>query len=113
MDFRIGEYLFNKYIYPFPPLPNQSSQYFNRVYLCIEKKNNNDLKVIEGFNCYRFMNIDDAEIKKSEITSSKERTDVIPICKWVPFIFDSCILDYKLRKKYWSGKHRLCFFRKM
>ena len=39
------------------------------------------------------------------ITFSENRSTMIPICKWIPPIFDKYILNKKLLKLYWSGKH--------
>jgi hypothetical protein len=30
---------------------------------------------------------------------------MIPICKWVPIIFDKYILNWELKNMYWLGKH--------
>ena len=32
---------------------------------------------------------------------------MVPICKWVPPIFDKYIIDWKLKNKYWLGNHTL------
>lgn len=111
MDIRTTDYLFKKFIYNYvqPSCPN----YFNRVYLCIEKQNNNNLKPIEGFYCYRHINLEDAEEHQKKHYNSKNNTRIclIPICKWVPYFFDRFLLNYKLKKHFWLGKHSL-YYRK-
>jgi hypothetical protein len=40
------------------------------------------------------------KLKKLDI-----RHTMIPMCKWVPEIFDKYILNWKLRNMYWKGQH--------
>ena len=43
------------------------------------------------------------------------RHTMIPICKWVPVIFDKYILNWKLKNMYWLGYHTVInrgYFRK-
>jgi hypothetical protein len=103
MDLRTMDYVFKKYVYDYiqPPSPT----YYNRVYLCIEKKNLHSLHVIEGFQCYRCMNMEQANKEKAKKEISTKRCSLIPICKWIPFFMDPYILNYKLKKQFWLGNH--------
>jgi len=87
----------------------KNNKWYNRVYLCYENtdnknKNNNKVNVTTG-----------AKIKPARITRNAHfdsqiimhnnldiKYIIIPICKWIPTIFDSLFLHYKL-KKYWLG----------
>lgn len=95
-----------------PPSSNINLNY-NDFYFCIEKKNDSSSKAIEGFQCYKFSNLEEArkEERKRNQDSTK-RSAIIPICKWVPSIFDSYLLDYKLKKHFWLGNHTI-FHRKV
>jgi hypothetical protein len=107
MDIRTTDYLFKKYVYNYvqPSSPN----YYNRVYLCIEKTNLEQQHVIKGFNCYRHLNLEDAEEQQKKHYNT--RNAIVPICKWVPYFFDRFLLNYKLKKHFWLGKHSL-YYRK-
>jgi hypothetical protein len=114
MDIRTTDYLFKKYVYNYNYPQPSPSNYFNRVYLCIEKQNNNTSTPIEGFYCYRHLNLEDAEEQqKKYYNNSKINTRIclIPICKWVPYFLDRFLLNYKLKKQFWLGKHTL-YYRK-
>ena len=93
-----------------------SSNWFNRVYLCYEdvphNLPNNSLP-IKGFNCYKYNSFENADIGwrwDKHITESHKmniRHTMIPICRWVPQIFDKYILNWELRNMYWLGRHTI------
>ena len=64
-------------------------KWYDRVYLCCEGKQVNTS--VKGFNCFRFSNT-----TYLWMTIDKRYT-MIPICKWVPEIFDRHILKWKLK----------------
>ena len=83
------------------------NNWYNRVYLCYEDvpyNHPNDSLPIKGFMCYRFNSFDNADIEHKKLIF---RTTMIPICKWVPEIFDKYILNWKLRNIFWLGEHTL------
>jgi len=74
-----------------------SSNWYDRVYLCYEDVPNNQPNnslPIKGFKCY--------SLQKNDI-----RHTMLPICRWVPVIFDRYILNWKLKNMYWLGKHTI------
>ena len=75
----------------------QNDDWYNRVYLCLS----ND--VTKGFQCYRYGTMHAAD--RSHLTA--KTSTMIPVCKWVPPIFDKYILNWKLKKLYWSGNIRI------
>jgi hypothetical protein len=94
-----------------------SSNWYDRVYLCWE---DTDVKIphscgpIKGFRCYKYDSFQYANYNcnklKNEILREKYkylRHTMIPICKWVPVIFDRYILDWKLKNMYWLGNHTI------
>lgn len=91
-----------------------SSNWYDRVYLCYEdvphNQPNNSLP-IKGFNCYRYNSFENADRgwdkDLPEYNTMPIRHTMIPICKWVPVIFDRYILDWKLKNMYWLGKHTM------
>lgn len=99
-------------INPEEPKKPKKNDWYNRVYLCWEDTNfmkPTTFTPIKGFKCYRYnsfeiadnaWNKDLTEYHKMEI-----RHTMIPICKWVPQIFDRYILNWKLKKIYWLGNH--------
>ena len=105
MDIRTIDYLFRNYIYNY--VQPSSPDYFNRVYLCVEKKSPppHSSQVIEGFQCYRCSNLKEATKEKTKKTILTTRSTLIPICKWVPLFMDPYLVDYKLKKHFWLGKH--------
>lgn len=91
-----------------------SNNWYDRVYLCYEDVNNkqqNDILPIKGFKCYRYNSFENADSGwnnyKKEFHKINIRSTMIPICKWMPQIFDKYILNWKLRNMYWLGKHTL------
>ena len=97
--------------------PNNSKKWYNRVYLCLEDTNLNDINsfgIIKGFNCYRYKSFEHANAafnKDFKYTKTNLRSTMVPICKWVPQIFDKYILDWKLKNIYWLGRHRILISR--
>ena len=97
--------------------PNENNVWFDRVYLCYENVNGkqpNSVSIISGFNCYKyktFMSADENHIKNIHaITNINDiRHTMIPVCKWVPEIFDKYILNWKLKNMYWGGKINIGF----
>ena len=100
----------------------KSKDWYNRVYLCYEDTNITTLNTcgpIKGFNCYRYNSFENADNVWTEYEKKTEIIDVrhtmIPICKWVPVIFDKYILNWKLKNMYWLGYHTVInrgYFRK-
>ena len=118
MDISTIEYLhiFNPFYYcSNPKNPNNpNTHYYDRVYLCIEKEkekekdkvNFNMIAPIKGFNCLKFNNFEEADAEYyNNFSQFDRRSTMIPICKYVPFYFDPFIVDYKLKNKFWLGKH--------
>ena len=100
----------------------KSKDWYNRVYLCYEDTNITTLNAcrpIKGFKCYRYNSFENADNVWTEYEKKTEIIDVrhtmIPICKWVPVIFDKYILNWKLKNMYWLGYHTVInrgYFRK-
>lgn len=90
--------------------PENNINWYDRVYLCYEDTNlrqQTTYDPIKGFNCYRYNSIRNANIgwnNKHELHKLSVKHTMIPICRWVPEIFDRHILNWKLRKIYWGGK---------
>ena len=89
---------------------NPSDRYYNRVYLCYEETKNKTPTIygsIVGFNCHKYKSFQDAENQffkdRKELHKLNIRHTIIPICKWVPEVFDKYILNWKLEKLYWLG----------
>ncbi len=90
-----------------------SSNWYNRVYLCYEdvphNQPNNSLP-IKGFKCYKYNSFENADAGWDNVISLQKndiRHTMLPICRWVPVIFDRYILDWKLKNMYWLGKHTI------
>ena len=87
-----------------------NNNWYDRVYLCYEKiedEKPNTYFSIVGFNCYKFNSFENANKNfnlRSKFKRKNIRQTTIPICKWIPNIFDKYILNYKLKKIYWLGK---------
>jgi hypothetical protein len=86
----------------------------DRVYLCYEDtdfKKPTTYLPIKGFNCYRFSSFENARDGWNNSCKNEQKLKVrhimVPICKWVPPIFDKYIIDWKLKNKYWLGNHTL------
>lgn len=91
-----------------------SNNWYDRVYLCYEDVPQDQQNVslpIKGFKCYRYNSFENADSGwnnyRKEYNNINIRSTMIPICKWVPNIFDKYILNWKLRNMYWLGKHTL------
>ena len=96
--------------------------WFDRIYLCCEYNVNkpNTYSPISGFHCWKFDTFYNADYAWNNIITRNAdytwnnkitgnfthevRHRMIPICKWVPEIFDSYILNWQLKKMYWGGK---------
>jgi hypothetical protein len=90
-----------------------SSNWYDRVYLCYEdvphNQPNNSLP-IKGFKCYKYNSFENADAGWDNVISLQKndiRHTMLPICRWVPVIFDRYILDWKLKNMYWLGKHTI------
>lgn len=87
------------------------SNWYNRVYLCYEDvrhNQSNSVLPIKGFKCYKYNSFKNADSGfRPEFHKMNIRHTMIPICKWVPQIFDKYILNWKLRNMYWLGKHTI------
>ena len=90
-----------------------SSNWFNRVYLCYEdvphNQPNNSLP-IKGFNCYKYNSFANADMDMDRMKIDKMtniRHTMIPICRWVPQMFDKYILNWELKNMYWLGSHTI------
>jgi len=91
-----------------------SSNWYDRVYLCYEDVPNsqpNNSLPIKGFKCYKYNLFENSDNRWDkylpEYNTMHIRHTMIPICKWVPIIFDRYILDWKLKNMYWLGKHTI------
>lgn len=96
----------------FQPLERQPpSKYYNRVYLCTEKvttKNTDNNFPIHGFVCKKFSDFEFADNYLHTIhNKDKIRSAMIPICKWSPAWLDKYILNFRLKKMFWLGKHSI------
>jgi hypothetical protein len=82
--------------------------WYDRVYLCYEDiEKPNTYSSIRGFNCYKFDSFEKADSSSRLLLfqrNNEKRHTMIPICKWVPNLFDKYILNHKLKNKYWLGK---------
>jgi hypothetical protein len=90
-----------------------SSNWYDRVYLCYEDVPNNQPNnslPIKGFKCYKYNSFENADNGWDNVISLQKndiRHTMLPICRWVPVIFDRYILNWKLKNMYWLGKHTL------
>ena len=96
MNLRTIDYVFKRYVYDYVH-PSSNPEYYNRIYLCVEKKSPPSSQVIEGFQCYRCLNLEEANKEKAKKEFSTSRSTLIPICKWVPLFMDPYLVDYKLK----------------
>jgi hypothetical protein len=90
-------------------IPPEKNEWYDRVYLCWEdRKLNQNTLPIRGFYCYRFNSFTDAD-NSWNCYYKKQKNDrivtMIPMCKWVPEIFDKFIINWKLKKQFWLGKN--------
>jgi hypothetical protein len=90
------------------------NNWFDRVYLCYEDTDNmkpTTYGPIIGFKCYRYTSFENADKgwdkDRTELHKLNIRHTMIPICKWVPKIFDKYILNWKLKNIYWLGIHTI------
>ena len=92
---------------------DESGEWYDRVYLCYEEtdyRNPTTYKPIIGFNCYKYTSFQNADAgwnkdRLDYIKLGDLRHTMIPMCRWVPQIFDKYILNWKLRNMYWLGNH--------
>jgi hypothetical protein len=91
---------------------SEYNEWYDRVYLCYEDtdfKKPTTYNPIKGFNCYRYNSFASADYgwNNHRVTEQKleVRHTMIPMCKWVPEMFDRYILNWKLRNKYWLGEN--------
>lgn len=92
--------------------PSENNEWYDRVYLCWE---DTDLKTpttygpIKGFNCYRYNSFANADYAWQNHREVEQKWDIrhtmIPMCKWVPEIFDKYILNWRLKNMYWLSKN--------
>jgi len=95
---------------------NDKNKWYDRVYLCWEDTHHKEpttYKPIMGFKCYRYSSFENADYTWNKLRETEQKLEVrhtmIPMCKWVPEIFDKYILDYKLKNMYWLGKHTVSY----
>ena len=83
--------------------------YRNRFYVCYQDNPIDNNYPIHGFKCYRFNTYQEADnyVREKYTKISTRRNSIIPICRWVPRIFDKYILNWKLMNIYWLGKHTI------
>lgn len=86
--------------------------WYDRVYLCWEDTNfykPTTYDPVKGFNCYKYKSFEAAnkvwENTLYEYKDMKVRHIIIPVCKWIPKIFDEYVINWKLRKIYWLEKN--------
>jgi hypothetical protein len=83
---------------------NSKKDWFNTVYLCIEKTKNKQIN--SGFTCYKFNSFENADkyYNKINLTLNSEiKTTMVPICKWIPFVIHQSVINFKLKKLYWKN----------
>ena len=76
------------------PKNPEKNNWYDRVYLCIEKKNTSQ-QMTNGFNCYTFANFNQADIfyKKHFTPENAKFHTMIPVCKWIPCSFHKYYLN--------------------
>ena len=92
----------------------EDKEWYDRVYLCYEDtdfKKPNPYLPIKGFKCYRYSSFENADYTWNNIRETEQNLEIrhtmIPMCKWVPEMFDKYILNWKLRNMYWLGKNSI------
>jgi hypothetical protein len=86
--------------------PKKPKNYYDRIYLCIEKDNDNHGLPIKGFQCFQYHHFEEADTEYNKNFSKHDRrSTIIPICKYVPSYFDTFIVNYKLKKMFWLENH--------
>lgn len=91
----------------YPKTEYPKNNWYDRVYLCYEDRNyhSNNYSPINGFICYKynsFENADNAWYKRTELHKLELRHTMIPVCKWLPSIFDKYVLKWNLKHMYWK-----------
>lgn len=91
-----------------------SGDWYDRVYFCYEDllyNHPNDSLPIIGFKCYKYNSFTKADTAWNKDLPNYNkfavRSTLIPMCKWMPEVFDKYILNWKLRNMFWVGKHTL------
>lgn len=91
-----------------------SNTWYDRVYICYEDvlhNQPNESLPIKGFNCYKYNSFENAyagwDKDRPEFNKMSIRVTMVPMCKWIPQVFDKYILNWKLRDMYWLGKHTI------
>ena len=86
--------------------------WYDRVYLCWEDTDfnkPNTYNPVKGFKCYKYNSFTSADYAwnntLSEYKDMKIRHQIIPVCKWIPSIFDNYVINRSLRKMYWLEKN--------
>jgi len=90
---------------------NKNNNWYDRVYLCLEDTDfttSKNINPIKGFRCYKYNSLLNVYAVWNNNLTNYQRHAIIPICKWVPNIFDRYILNYKLKNIYWLGNHIVC-----
>lgn len=89
--------------------------WYDRIYLCYEDTGFRPSKTyaaIKGFKCYQYNSFENADYgwnnDMSKYHKLKVRHTMIPVCGWVPQMFDKYILNWKLRNMYWGGNITMC-----
>jgi len=87
--------------------------WFDRVYVCYENMGNSTTNYgaygnpIQGFKCCRFgttdLNYSTYDQCFVKLEAGKIRHAVIPMCRYLPEIFDKYVLHWKLKNMYWGG----------
>jgi hypothetical protein len=80
----------------------------DRVYLCKEHNPTTNSPIF-GFRCYKYNSLDQALQETSQKKYQHTRHAIITVCRWVPPYFDKYILDRKLKRVFWLGKHTIFF----
>ena len=76
--------------------------WYNYVYLCIEKKGND--QYINGFNCYTFTDFKQADtFYEKRFSNEKTKHIMIPVCKWIPNLLHKYYINYSLKNIIWKN----------
>jgi hypothetical protein len=82
-------------------------EWYDRIYLCLKYtdiNSPNSYELIKGFKCYKYHSLTDAYKNSPKVIKKYDNIEVgymlIPVCKWVPNLFDKYILYRKLKNFY-------------
>lgn len=68
--------------------------HINDIYLCVD---NNDLPASANWSCYKFNSYEDADdYFKIAHKENKNRTTLLPVCKYTPSHIVPVVLEWKL-----------------